>query len=832
MLPICNLMSQALFSVTTARLPRAVVMTVDNTFSVKIALPSKEETSRRHLGLSCTSMPFQSQFSLSLELAKVLPVRQIVNAAAEQIIGLVRELKRDGSDFLVEEDLANIFGRGRIEPSLEEDFRKAVRIGSIQPLHADSPIALDSSPGATVRRALKDRFYMSSVIQLSFLIWMHEETTLAAALAEGMRSRYESKIQGATSDPDYDGILKTLQACSQQTSQYRWDDLCILIEKCFRKSRPWFSVAHYPLKKLSSNILLGAMDYLYMAQTLPEDRLVMVNSQTGLVPMVIWAHYILGLNVLIKSSPDGDVVFGHVERPQVIIQWNSTLPLDSAPLHGQRSSGLSYPERVPPTDIYLLDADMHVILKTESVPDNRVDIEGQEYHRLRGYGTTYLERYFNSQRFVADDDPVIADTANFAVSIAILMSRAAAAGQASWSIRDFLRNGDDTQEQRYINTELWRIFDSSNLILWGIKLDKKRIVDQLDKLSGKKLLDMAVPTSLRNFFEDSGELQVESYKSEILGCLRKLATWILAFGQVIDIKSCSDLPLCIAPGAEDCPDITKRWDGSGFIIIEPYGFFELIRTLRINSRAGMWSDQLGGLPFLACYQGWSLFYSCVGDYDPQDINCDLLCIKHGVPTNTRTNERKYGIVGAPVLGFGGGPSMILDKKDSYFPRCVTKVVKRTEHYSSRSSEFWLSIRFDVENQLDFHHPSCSQQTRSDQRYSVYASYGIFQAAIWNVFKTPPCTHQIEDVRSLPLDLDVQTIGGLPNGFGLFGSERSEARIYICLVKGDARARWLAICSSQRARDSSRRFLLRCNGCCEDCAVKTASSMKGEWFVVL
>lgn len=260
-------------------------------------------------------MPFQSQFSLSLELAKVLPVREIINAGVEQIIRLVRELKRGGSDFLIGEDLANIFGRGRIEHLLEEDFRKAVRIGSVQPLYVDSPIALDSSPGAMVRRALKDRFYLSSVIQLSFLMWMHEETSLAAALAEGMLSRYESKVQGATSDPDYEGILKTLQACSQQTGQYRWDNLCTLIETCFKKLTQWFCITNSPLKKLSSNMLLGAMDYLYMVQTLPEDRLIMVNSQTGLVPMVIWAHYILGLNVLIKSSLDGDVVFGHVERP-------------------------------------------------------------------------------------------------------------------------------------------------------------------------------------------------------------------------------------------------------------------------------------------------------------------------------------------------------------------------------------------------------------------------------------------------------------------------------------------------------------------------------------
>ena len=765
-------------------------------------------------------MPFQSQFSLSLELAKVLPVRQIISTGTEQIIRLVRELKRDGSDFLIEEDLANIFGRGKIEPSLEEDFRKVVRIGTVQPLYVNSPIVLDSNPGATVRRALKDRFYMSSVIQLSFLMWMHEETTLAAALEEGMRSRYESKVQGATPDPDYDGILKTLQACSQQTSQYRWDNLCGLIETRFKNSREWFWISGSPVKQMSSNMLLGAMDYLYMVQTLPEDRLVMVNSQVGLVPMVIWAHYILGLNVLIKSSPDGDVVFGHVQRPQVIIEWNSTLSLGPV----QRNIGLPYVDRVSPPDIYLLDADMHVILKTEPVSDNEIELKGQEYHRLRGYGTAYLQRYFNSERFVAENDPVVNDTANFAVSVAILMSRSA---------RQFTRSTNvhyerDTLDNRYLNTELWRLFDSGDLIFRGIKLDKRKIIQQLEKLSGKKLFDMAVPTSLRNFFEDSEELEVDNYKSSFLHILRPLATWVLAFGHVIDIKSCSDLPLRLGP-----PNIIVGealiWDGLSPIDIESHTLFQAISEMRNDMPGDLPYSGLEGRIFLACHQGWSLFYSCLGDYDPQDIDCKLLCIKQGVPTSTRTNERKYQIHDVPMLRFGRGRPVVLDKQDSYVPRCVTKVVKRTEHYSSRSNEFWLSIRFDIE-ELDFHHRSPTQQARSDQKYSVYASYRVFQTSIWNIVKTTPCTHQIEDGRRLPLDLDVQTIGGFLNK--LEESVGHEARILLCLVKGDARARWFAVSGNEFAGDLSRTTLLRCNGCCEDCAVKTASSMKGNWVVVL
>ena len=62
-------------------------------------------------------VPFTTQFAVSLELAKILPVRAAISYSAESLVKLIRVLKRSGSDFLVEEDLAAIFGRGKIEAS-------------------------------------------------------------------------------------------------------------------------------------------------------------------------------------------------------------------------------------------------------------------------------------------------------------------------------------------------------------------------------------------------------------------------------------------------------------------------------------------------------------------------------------------------------------------------------------------------------------------------------------------------------------------------------------------------------------------------------------------
>ena len=488
-------------------------------------------------------MPFQTQFSLSLELAKIFPVREALSTGAEHLVSLVRALKKEGSDFLVEEDLAVIFGRGKIEPQLEEDFRKVVRIGSVQPLYPDSLISLDAGPATTIRRALKDRFYMSCVIQLSFLTWMHEITSLSAALTEGMLNRHESAVQGSTPNPDYDGILKTLQACSAQTSQYHWENLVLHVEQRFQKSIQHFRTSGGLLRSISSNVLEGAIDYLYMAQSLPEDRFIRIESQAGLLPIVIWAHYILGLNVLVMNSPDGDVAFGRLEAPQLIIRWSSELES----LKGPNIQG-------PSPTIYLLDANMQVILQVDPNDNKHVaQIEGQECCRLKGYGTLFLQRFFNTSTFVADNDPVIVESANFAVTFAIYMSlRMVPQAFGHFYLKSY---SSDILKWRDFTIENWRIFDSSDILLWGIQLDKGQIVTNVNKLHNTHIYDMTLPTSVRNH-DISGRLYVDNIK--------QLASWILSFAHVVDVKSCAAMPVRISPGCTTLPRITI-WGGLDLI---------------------------------------------------------------------------------------------------------------------------------------------------------------------------------------------------------------------------------------------------------------------------
>lgn len=772
-------------------------------------------------------MSISRQFSLSLELAKILPIRSAISYSAETIVELFRALRRSGSDFLVEEDLAAIFGRGKIEPSLEIGFRDVVKIASFTPLHAQSSICLDAGPGPTVLRALKDHYYMALVIQLSFLVWMHEDTTLATALVESMRSRFESGVQDATPDPDYDGILRTLRACSSQTSQYHWNSLVTPVVRRFPASRQLFCMDHSPLKSLSTNLLLGAMDYFYLVQSLPEDRFVLVESQRGVVPIVVWGHYILGLTVLVTGSPDGDVAFGRTERPQIIIKWSSA-PANPT---NQFEDWLSAPV------IYLLDASQEVVLKSEPVDNESTRIEGQECHCLKGYGTTFLQRLFNKIKLVEDDDPIYAESANFAVAFALLLSRSMRRmpiSEGSLSKKDI-----ETPAQCYLGTEPWRLFDSSKLLFAGIELDKRVISGFAEKLTGVSVEDMTVPPGIRNYLEKPDHEQYTQYnqyrftKDHFIGEIKQIASWVLTFAQVVDIKSCADLVLRIAPGWMFCTGVVE-WNGLEPIETESNVFFNLVlKMMRKDTTRGTSIVQSEGI-CLTSHHGWSLYYSSFGDCDPGQVNCELLSIKRGVPTNTQTGERKYRIADAPAVEQNIRTPIVIDKGDSYLSRCLNKVHKRTEHYSSRVDEFLLSIRFHIE---DFERPRYISRRNPEEgstRYSIYASQSHFHEALWGITKTIPCKHPREDGRSLPLDLGTVTVAGLTWANG-DGQATSAQRICICLVNGDARARWLVVHGLIPNSDLGalrRQVLLRCDGCCEDCAVKTAGAMKGNWLVVL
>lgn len=537
---------------------------------------------------------------------------------------------------------------------------------------------------------------------------------------------------------------------------------------------------------------------------------------------MVWAHCILGLTVLIQGSPDGDIAFGTSGTPQVIIKWAHDWKMDT---YYQKVGDTTTP------GIYLLDGDLHVLLKSEPSEHEGMEIEGQERHRLRGYGTTSLRRLLNMDSIIADDDPIYAEVVQFAIAFASV------AEQSSYRLfEDPTRKDKDfsVAKQYYLRSENTRLIAASEILFSGIQFDRREVNDYVEKIQGVKKEDMALPPTVRHYTDKVARRGMTHAAAHFMNNVPALAALIIIFAHVVNVQTCASIPLIYDP--EDLPAWTPicLWDGITPLSINSDDW--LSSFLRILAGATTVAQTFHGTedPFLISSRGWSCFYTVVGDIDPGNVNCELISLQRGIPTNQRTNERKCCISDAPRIypkGKFWGPGLI-DKGNSYVPRCISPVAKRTELYSTRAKGFWLSIRFDV---VWLPAPSRSEP---ELNFSLYVSYKQLHEALWKTIKTEPCPHPGNDIKPVQLDLGVSTAKGFD--WMQENEESLSQRILISLVKGDSRARWLVLAGTVKYEadliratgQMKRRVLLRCDGCCEDCAVKAASAMEGKWLVII
>lgn len=182
-------------------------------------------------------MSFSSGFHLSLELTKLAGA--LSSAALPHLINFARDLRKSVSDIIVEGDLANIFGRRMIVSKLEDDFKNVVtkNINKVTQLYPQCEVVLKPGPVPTINRAMaaENRRYLATVIQLSFLVWIHDRVDLLSALVECMGLRVRLKFLDASSHPGYEGILRTLESCNAQTSSFDWNSIIQSVDQTVRQ---------------------------------------------------------------------------------------------------------------------------------------------------------------------------------------------------------------------------------------------------------------------------------------------------------------------------------------------------------------------------------------------------------------------------------------------------------------------------------------------------------------------------------------------------------------------------------------------------------------------
>ncbi|KAI4188152.1 MAG: hypothetical protein L6R41_002338 [Letrouitia leprolyta] len=306
-----------------------------------------------------------SQFSLSLELTKLIPFGSLVTTGSQAIVRLVRELQASGSDFITEQDLAEVFGRNRIEPRFESTFRTAVKTSAVHKVADIAELVIESGAGPTVRRSLNEPAYFATVVQLSLLTWTHDLTDLAKALAKS----FERRAEGATEYvalPRFDAIKGTLRAYREQTSGFMWELILSAVETKLYGHITWTDGLLYKMRPIPTIVLQALMDAFTAVQHLPENTLLRIKSTQGIPSIIVWAHHVLGLTVRVINTR-GQFVFG--EGPESVFIEGTNYGIAEATLLNE-------------TD----DALFHLVRTEEDTY-----LRPLSSHPLRGYGSRLLE---------------------------------------------------------------------------------------------------------------------------------------------------------------------------------------------------------------------------------------------------------------------------------------------------------------------------------------------------------------------------------------------------------------------------------------------------------
>ncbi|KAI4206100.1 MAG: hypothetical protein LQ346_001283 [Caloplaca aetnensis] len=249
-----------------------------------------------------------SQFSLSLELTKLVPFGSLVNATGHGLVRLLREIQASGSDFITEQDLAEVFGRNRLEPLFASTFRTAVKRSLVHHITGIAELIFEGGAGPTVRRSLNEDGYFAMIVQLSLLTYAHELSSLAAALTKAFERRNQGS-QEYVAPPRYDALKGALRAIREQTCGFMWELIISAVEKRLYPNTAWTDGSLYTIRAIPQVLLQGLLDSFTAIQHLPEHTRLQINSSKGAPTIIVWAHHILGLSVKISVN-DEVVVFG------------------------------------------------------------------------------------------------------------------------------------------------------------------------------------------------------------------------------------------------------------------------------------------------------------------------------------------------------------------------------------------------------------------------------------------------------------------------------------------------------------------------------------------
>jgi hypothetical protein len=738
-------------------------------------------------------MSLAGQFSLSFELSRIPELVPVIANAINDVVDFARELRKSGSDIVVEQDLATVFLQNRIEAKFAETFKHAVVPTDVASPFRALPIYFMRGAGPTVRRALRNQAYFSMVVQLSMLCATHEIISLSEGLFEALRLR----LRGAPTESDStfspESLSGVLTACSEQTASFPWHGYLAHISQAlgvpygndYNLPRPpgpndlYTNTEHYNnYYSLSVPLLQASLDMLAAVQSLYKDNIMFIDGSRGCCTMVLWAHYVLGHTVRIEGCPNGTVTFGAGEHNVIIVFEPPKTTSAAVPFGNRPVSKNEQP------CIYLMDATAMPRLKIQRDDEEAgVEIVADLKIPARGYGESMF-----AEKLDGESERI--DMGHVTSGMALLFSE---------HIMDEAGEGSNQRLLRMsCASNISSVLKASAFILGDTLFDARKARYYRDAYEGQGIDAIRPPPSLQVLSKTvvSWELlRARAYD---------LALVILAFSAVGNLNECESLVLGPLTNIHTIHISTRimNWDGRSPLPVDHRTWYMLIAHLLCGRKDVDLHDT-----FLYSNWGWSVYVDSLGSEDPTLVTPGKIWIKYGTPH--RNGDYAHSIKNGPYKVTHTIPqcSSVESADQILRPRCMTSVSMLPFLVALRADTFVVSVRYKTDIG------------------TCLIGYGDLHRLRWEAQILEPCSHRVANEEH-PLDIGITSVRGM-----MFDPLASPSeRICVSMVRGSGPARWLALAGNPAY--NPRESVLRGSSTCLECSIQQIVIMKGDQLLIL
>ena len=169
-----------------------------------------------------------------------------------------------------------------------------------------------------------------------------------------------------------------------------------------------------------------------------------------------------------------------------------------------------------------------------------------------------------------------------------------------------------------------------------------------------------------------------------------------------------------------------------------YAMIELLCSDKLDPRRDVYSQNSKTGHYLALVSdfGWSLHFSTLTLNDPAATPSGLLYVRQGVPTKSKTEERRSLIrdgVKAPQSSYPDSNHHVLDRGLEFRPRCAAP--------SGNMSEYWTLLQQEIELRTYFLCTPAPEWENAESPLEQSLVPRKMHDALWEPWFTPACKHE-------------------------------------------------------------------------------------------